>query len=416
MFRIARVRIQWINTDQHDSNVVLTTLGLLLALGAQRLIFGSTSWFGSVLFATAALVLLLRARKLADEIVAPSTRPDESELPEVATPSPNRRFVIPAVLFGVLGLLILENHPFTAINLSAWLAALGLLLLSFSGSTRLRTSQQSLKFSTQNLRERIEQAVSDGTMTQEKADWLQEGLEKGFLDGPGLVFGSMNSEAHTAPLTERMVEKITVSSPGQALWTFNMSKLRIRVRWVGLGRMHGLNFWAWGLFALLLGIFAFTRLASMKNVNDAFATERVKQADLVVDELSLNGETIRIMYSHLDMGQVKDLFDHDTITLARGLEANPLVLDFEFPTPRPITGLVMDFGRMDFLMRVQVYGAESTSPVLYKGEYRQQPPIPHVDMNFVNGPKEVSRIYIEIEQINPPDEIHIHVREVLFKE
>lgn len=39
------------------------------------------------------------------------------------------------------------------------------------------------------MRERIEQAVSDGTMTEEKADWLLEGLEKGFLDGPGFGFG-----------------------------------------------------------------------------------------------------------------------------------------------------------------------------------------------------------------------------------
>jgi hypothetical protein len=39
------------------------------------------------------------------------------------------------------------------------------------------------------MRERIEQAVADGTMTQEKADWLSEGLEKGFLDGPGFGFG-----------------------------------------------------------------------------------------------------------------------------------------------------------------------------------------------------------------------------------
>jgi hypothetical protein len=35
------------------------------------------------------------------------------------------------------------------------------------------------------MRDRIEQAVADGTMTQEKADWLLEGLDKGFLDGPG---------------------------------------------------------------------------------------------------------------------------------------------------------------------------------------------------------------------------------------
>lgn len=35
------------------------------------------------------------------------------------------------------------------------------------------------------MRERIQQAVEDGTITQENADWLLEGLDKGFLGGPG---------------------------------------------------------------------------------------------------------------------------------------------------------------------------------------------------------------------------------------
>jgi hypothetical protein len=39
------------------------------------------------------------------------------------------------------------------------------------------------------LRDHIKQAVADGTMSQEKADWLLEGLDKGFLDGPGFGFG-----------------------------------------------------------------------------------------------------------------------------------------------------------------------------------------------------------------------------------
>jgi len=40
------------------------------------------------------------------------------------------------------------------------------------------------------LREKIEQAVADGTITQEHADWLLEGLEKGFLtDGFGFGHG-----------------------------------------------------------------------------------------------------------------------------------------------------------------------------------------------------------------------------------
>jgi hypothetical protein len=33
-------------------------------------------------------------------------------------------------------------------------------------------------------RTRIQQAVTDGTITQEHADWLLEGLDKGFIGGP----------------------------------------------------------------------------------------------------------------------------------------------------------------------------------------------------------------------------------------
>jgi len=39
------------------------------------------------------------------------------------------------------------------------------------------------------MRERIAQAVEDGSMTQENADWLLEGLDKGFLGGKGFGFG-----------------------------------------------------------------------------------------------------------------------------------------------------------------------------------------------------------------------------------
>lgn len=38
------------------------------------------------------------------------------------------------------------------------------------------------------MRERIQQAVDDGTITQENADWLLEGLDKGFIGVPG-AFG-----------------------------------------------------------------------------------------------------------------------------------------------------------------------------------------------------------------------------------
>jgi hypothetical protein len=38
------------------------------------------------------------------------------------------------------------------------------------------------------IRSRIQQALDDGTITQENADWLLEGLDKGFIGVPG-AFG-----------------------------------------------------------------------------------------------------------------------------------------------------------------------------------------------------------------------------------
>jgi len=40
-----------------------------------------------------------------------------------------------------------------------------------------------------NLETRIEEALANGEISQDQADWLMEGLEKGFLDGPFIGLG-----------------------------------------------------------------------------------------------------------------------------------------------------------------------------------------------------------------------------------
>jgi hypothetical protein len=50
------------------------------------------------------------------------------------------------------------------------------------------------------MRERIQQQVADGTMTQAKAAWLLEGLDKGFIgggDGFGPGFGGPRGPGHS---------------------------------------------------------------------------------------------------------------------------------------------------------------------------------------------------------------------------
>jgi hypothetical protein len=58
----------------------------------------------------------------------------------------------------------------------------------------------------EDMRERIQQSLDEGTITQEHADWLLEGLEKGFIGGPdgfgfgrGPGFGSRPNQTPTTP-------------------------------------------------------------------------------------------------------------------------------------------------------------------------------------------------------------------------
>jgi transcriptional regulator with XRE-family HTH domain len=62
--------------------------------------------------------------------------------------------------------------------------------LAEAAGVDLQTVQDAIRAARiESMRARIEQGVTDGTISQEKADWLLEGLEKGFLDGPGFGFG-----------------------------------------------------------------------------------------------------------------------------------------------------------------------------------------------------------------------------------
>jgi hypothetical protein len=76
----------------------------------------------------------------------------------------------------------------------------------------------------------------------------------------------------------------------------------------------------------------------------------------------------------------------------------------------------MDFGYMDLTSRVQVYDAMGGKPVSIMVNIVNSRLSRMWKWILVTDPLWSGRIYIEIEQFNPPDEPHIHVREVLFKE
>lgn len=236
---------------------------------------------------------------------------------------------------------------------------------------------------------------------------------------PGPASNAEIRIADPTPPTVRAATSQPSASP-RWTWVFQLRNMRVRLSWLGLRISTRARTWLWGLCAVVLAILAITRVVALDLFRTDFSADgrsaavQTARTSPIVEEFDLNGETIRVTHTPFDIGEVKDLFDRDTSTLARGLKANPLLLDFEFPQAKPLKGLAMDFGRMDFLLRIQLYAPESGQPTSYQGEYRGQPPEPHVEMRFEKGPALVKRVRIEIEQLAPPDEPHIHVREVRF--
>ncbi len=145
--------------------------------------------------------------------------------------------------------------------------------------------------------------------------------------------------------------------------------------------------------------------------DDIFAAEKLARSQPIQDQVMVDGQLVQILYSQIDMGQPEAIFDGDTFTLMRGLEANPFMIDLEFPTGRTISQVSADFANMDFSLKVELF-AQDGSSVVYEETYRGLPGDPHVDLVLNRGPQLVTRLRLEILSLNGGVQPHIHIREI----
>lgn len=161
--------------------------------------------------------------------------------------------------------------------------------------------------------------------------------------------------------------------------------------------------------------FYFVRLAYADNLDEILAKEREERSRPVAEQIELDGQIVDVLHSQFDIGLLPNAFDGDAFTLVRGLEANPLVFEFTFPQPRQISRLQATFASMDFTLTARLYTADVAEPIVYEQTFRGQPPDPTVALLFDQGPTSVSRIRLEVLQLNAGTEVHIHVREIKFE-
>ncbi len=161
--------------------------------------------------------------------------------------------------------------------------------------------------------------------------------------------------------------------------------------------------------------FYFVHLTYSDDLDQILESERAARARPVVEVIDLAGQPVRISHSQFDMGRLRDVFDGDPFSLARGLEANPLVFDFVFPEPRPLSGLRVRLGTMPFKLTAQLWADGATAPEVYEHTSLDSRPDPVAELSFERGPQAVSRLRLEVLHLNAGEEVHIHVREIELK-
>ena len=133
-------------------------------------------------------------------------------------------------------------------------------------------------------------------------------------------------------------------------------------------------------------------------------------AALVTDKALVEGHLTEVSHSKWDGGQTSDLFDDDTKTMARTENANPAILEFRLPTPRPVKGISITTGGTDYAVTATVHpqgGAAKT----YTKEFLQMKPDPTLELSFDTGTTPIESIRVEIKDVHGGDG-HIHIRTV----
>ena len=160
--------------------------------------------------------------------------------------------------------------------------------------------------------------------------------------------------------------------------------------------------------------FYFVRLRYVDNIDAMLEAEKIARSTLQTGTVTINGQAISVSYSMLDMGSIQNVFDGDTGTLVRSLEANPLVIELAFPQPTAMSSVTVRVGGVYSRVTAILQVEGQSSPLVFKNELPQTQLPKDLTVSFGSS-LTVTSIRLEILSVNDSEPAHIHVWEVTFK-
>jgi 4-amino-4-deoxy-L-arabinose transferase-like glycosyltransferase len=160
--------------------------------------------------------------------------------------------------------------------------------------------------------------------------------------------------------------------------------------------------------------FYFVRLRYVDDIDAILAVEQAERRILQEEILQLGNETYNVRYSFLDIGAINDIFDQDPTTLIRTMEANPLVLEIDFESPRAVSTVQVDIGGIPNTVKVVLVDdlgqeiAEKTQIVEISPDLRRLT----FDFEILDP---VSGVYISVLNTHDGELAHVHLWEVMIQ-
>jgi hypothetical protein len=161
--------------------------------------------------------------------------------------------------------------------------------------------------------------------------------------------------------------------------------------------------------------FYFVRLNYSPQADAIFAEEDAARRRPVQEDAIVDGQTVAVLHSKFDVGQLRDAFDGDSFTLVRTIVDNPCLIELTFPEPRPLTGVTLTTGTMDFNAAI-ILMLDTGETQTFSRDYVQTGTDPTNDFPFDPAPaRPIKTIRIEIKDLNVSGDAHLHVREIKLR-
>lgn len=157
--------------------------------------------------------------------------------------------------------------------------------------------------------------------------------------------------------------------------------------------------------------FYFVRPTYTAQADAIFAAEALERQKPLTATVLVQGEPLTLTYPMLGAGAPHHIFDGDTFTLVRGLEANPFYMQVDFPTPRLLSAVTLTTATMPlFAVTARLTLADGGEEV-YTQRFDNLPPDPTFDVIFTDGPHLATALRVEITDLRSGSTAQIHIRE-----